>query len=87
MDRLVWWDEETAAVVVHRTECTFLQEVVRYVVNQYFYKIGKNCILDDSYLHHRDYVLVALHLVLHHLLVMSQCIIRFVVSALAGLIG
>jgi hypothetical protein len=31
----------------------------------------KKCILEDSYLHHRNDVLLALHQVLHHLLVTS----------------
>jgi hypothetical protein len=42
MDLPVWWDEETAAVVVHRTECTLAtRSHYRYTIKQYFYKIGK----------------------------------------------
>jgi hypothetical protein len=47
----------------------------------------ENCILEDSYLHHRDDVLLVLHQVLHHLLVTSQCFIILVVLALAGPTG
>jgi hypothetical protein len=64
-----------------------LQEVVRYAIKQYFYKIGKKYILEDSYLHHQDDVLLALHQVLHYLLVTSQRFIVLVVPALAGLTG
>jgi hypothetical protein len=35
MDRPVWWDEETTAVVTHTVP------VIKYAVKQYFYKIGK----------------------------------------------
>jgi hypothetical protein len=46
MDRPVWWDEETAAVVVHRMECTLIvRSHYRYTVKQYFYKIKKNAYL------------------------------------------
>jgi hypothetical protein len=43
--------------------------------------------LEDSYLYHRDDVLLALHHVLHHLLVMSQRFIILVVPTLAGPTG
>jgi hypothetical protein len=53
MDRSVWWDEETAAVVAHYTECTLAaRSCYRYAFKQYFYKIRKNYILEDIYLHH-----------------------------------
>jgi hypothetical protein len=39
----------------------------------------ENCIHEDSYLHHRDAVLLVLHQFLHHLLVMLQCFIILVV--------
>jgi hypothetical protein len=45
----------------------------------------KKCILEDSYLHHRDDVLLAVHYVFHHLLVTSQCFVILVVPALVGL--
>jgi hypothetical protein len=45
-------------------------------------KLGK-CIIEDSYLHHRDDVLLALHLVLHNLLVMLQHFLILVVPTLA----
>jgi hypothetical protein len=41
-----------------------------YGVKLYLYKIEK-CILEDIYLHHRDDILLALHHVLHHILVTS----------------
>jgi hypothetical protein len=42
MDRSVWWDKETAAVVAHYTECTLAaRSCYRYAVKQYFYKIRK----------------------------------------------
>jgi hypothetical protein len=47
----------------------------------------ENCMLEDSYLHHQDDVLLALHHVLHHLLVMSQCFIILVVPTLVGPTG
>jgi hypothetical protein len=46
----------------------------------------EKCILEYSYLHHQDDVLLVLHLVLHHLLVTSQHFIILVIPALAGLI-
>jgi hypothetical protein len=51
------------------------------------FKKLENCIFEYSYLHHQDDVLLALHHVLHHLVVTSQCIIHLVAPALAGLIG
>jgi hypothetical protein len=64
------------------------QEVISYIVKQYCYKIGKKkYILEDSYLHHRDDVLLALHKVLHHLLVMLQHFLVLLIPALAGLTG
>jgi hypothetical protein len=48
-----------------------------------FIKLEK-CILEDSYLHHRDDVLLALHQILHHLLVMLQPFLILLISALAG---
>jgi hypothetical protein len=47
----------------------------------------KNCILKDIYLHHQDDVMLALHHVLHHILVTSQCFIGLVIPALAGPTG
>jgi hypothetical protein len=44
MDFPVRWDEETVAVAAtaHRIECTIaVRRHYRYVVKQYFYKIGK----------------------------------------------
>jgi hypothetical protein len=42
MDHPVWWDEETAAVVAHRTECTLAATSrYRYAVKQYFIKLKK----------------------------------------------
>jgi hypothetical protein len=60
IDRLVWWDEETMAVVVHRTECTLAtRSHYRYAVKQYFYKIRKiaylkifTCIIEMMYCIH-----------------------------------
>jgi hypothetical protein len=60
MDRPVWWDEETAAVVAHRTECTLAAtSCYRYAVKQYFYKIEKitylkifTCIIEMMYCIH-----------------------------------
>jgi hypothetical protein len=68
-------------VAVHRTECTIAaRSRYRYTVKQYFHKIGKNCILKDIYLHHRDDVL-------QPFLVTSQHFISLVILALAGLTG
>jgi hypothetical protein len=64
-----------------------LQEVVSYTVKKYCYKIGKKCILEDNYLHHRDDVLLAMHQVLHHLLMMLQCFLSLVIPILAVLTG
>jgi hypothetical protein len=81
MDRPVWWDEETAAVAVHRTECTLAtRSHYRYTIKQYFYKIGKNCILEDIYLHQQDDVM-------YPLLVTSQHFTGLVIPALAGPTG
>jgi hypothetical protein len=44
-------------------------------------------ILEDSYLHHQDDVLLGLHQVLHHLLVMSQYFVILVIPALVGQTG
>jgi hypothetical protein len=57
-----------------------LQEIVKYTVKQYLYKIRKNCILKDIYLYHHDDVL-------HPLLVISQCFISLVILALVGPTG
>jgi hypothetical protein len=48
-----------------------------------FRKLEK-CIHEDSYLHHRDDVLLALHQILHHLLVMLQPFLILLIPALAG---
>jgi hypothetical protein len=55
MNHPVWWDEETAVAVDH-TSAPLIQEVVRYAVKQYFYKIGKitylkivTCIIEMMY--------------------------------------
>jgi hypothetical protein len=46
MDCPVWWDEETMVAAVQRMECTLAaRSHYRYVVKQYFYKIGKNTYL------------------------------------------
>jgi hypothetical protein len=47
----------------------------------------KNYILEDSYLPHRDDVLLTLHQVLHHFLVMPQRFIILVTPTLAGPMG
>jgi hypothetical protein len=60
MDRPVWWNEETTAVAAHHTECTLAaRSCYRYVVEQYFYKIGKiaylkifTCIIEMMYYIH-----------------------------------
>jgi hypothetical protein len=42
MDHSVWWYEEMVVAAVHHTECTLAtRSHYRYVVKQYFYKIGK----------------------------------------------
>jgi hypothetical protein len=42
MDHLVWWNEETVAAVVYRTECTLVvRSRYRYAVKQYFYENRK----------------------------------------------
>jgi hypothetical protein len=42
MDHLVWWNEETVAAVVYRTECTLVvRSHYRYTVKQYFYENRK----------------------------------------------
>jgi hypothetical protein len=45
----------------------------------------KNCILEESYLHHRDDILLVLHQVLHNLLVTLHRFIVLVILALARL--
>jgi hypothetical protein len=57
-----------------------LQEFIKYTVEQYLYKIGKNCILEDIYMYHRDDVL-------HPLLMTLQHFVGLVVPALEGLTG
>jgi hypothetical protein len=73
--RWITWRRRTVQSV------PLLQEVISYAVKQYCYKIRKNaylkivtCIID---------VLLALHQVLHHLLVMSQCFLILVIPVLA----
>jgi hypothetical protein len=60
MDRPVWWDEETAVAMMHRTKCTLaVRSRYRYAVKQYFYKIRKiaylkifTCIIEMMYCIH-----------------------------------
>jgi hypothetical protein len=47
----------------------------------------KKCILEDSYLHHRDDVLLALHQVMNQLLLVLEPFFVLLVPALAGLTG
>jgi hypothetical protein len=44
----------------------------------------RNCILEDSYLHYRDNVLLALHQVLHQLLLTLEPFLVLLIPALAG---
>jgi hypothetical protein len=83
MDRTVWWDEE------RRRQQTvwsvpLLHEIVSYAVKQYYYKFFKKCILEDSYLHHRDDVLLAMHQILHHLLMTLQPFLNLLIPTFAG---
>jgi hypothetical protein len=58
-----------------------LQEVIRYVVKQYFYRIGKNCIIEDIYLHHQDDVLHPLVTLKHFI---GLVVLALVIPALVG---
>jgi hypothetical protein len=81
MGHLVWckkrWNRSVRCIAL-------LQEVVSYVVKQYL-KLKKKCTHEDSYLHHQDDVLLALHQVLNQLLLILVPFLVLLIPTLAGL--